>query len=67
MSDDAKRISIRKGGVVDGEQYYAISATDTFGEHSSVALPEATIVEFMSKMDAVLNGETNYAAIESGE
>ena len=64
MSDEASRVSIRKGGEVDGEQYYVLSATDSFGEHSSAAIPEGAVRDYLDKCERVLSGELNYGAVE---
>jgi len=64
MSDDGKRLSIRKGGVVDGEQYYIVGMTDMTGEFGSVALTESQLWEYLDKATHVLEGQSDHAAVQ---
>lgn len=64
---DGRRAFIRKGGVVDGEQYYVLCVDNTTEFGDSAAFTKETIEDFIDKAERVLDGELRHGAVDVGE
>jgi hypothetical protein len=65
--EDSKRVSMRKGGEVDGEQYYIVGLYGLSENGDSVAFTEESVRDFLDKAERVVDGELNYGAVDVGE